>query len=150
MSHALSTDALAASTHLLHRHARCIDILTASQHRQTKHQYNCSSDTNWVCAHNRGVQTPPILSNYEIGGHVQSTPPQFCPVTKLGASTHPPIVSDCEIGGVHIIGGVQTPPILSNYEIGGHVQPTPPQFCPVTKLGGSTPPQSCLVTKLGV
>ena len=62
----------------------------------------------------------------------------------------PPIVSDCEIGGVHIIGGVQTPPILSNYEIGGHVQSTPPQFCPVTKLGASTHPQSCRMTKLGV
>ena len=150
MSHTLSTDELAASTHLLHRHARCIDILTAS--RIDKQSINTiAAATQIGCVHMiGGVQTPPILSNYEIGGHVQSTPPQFCPVTKLGASTPLQIVSDCEIGGVHIIGGVQTPPILSNYEIRGHVQSTVPQFCPVTKLGASTHPQSCRMTKLGV
>ena len=91
MSHTLSTDALAASTHLLHRHARCIDILTASQHRQTKHQYNCSSDTNWGCAHSRGgadTSNSVQLRNWgacaELGG---CRHPQFCPVAKLTRGT---------------------------------------------------------------
>ena len=67
----------------------------------------------------------------------------------------PPIVSDCEIGGVHIIGGVQTPPILSNYEIGGHVQNwlPPPNSVQLRNWGRLHTPNPVVypqLTKLGV
>ena len=99
-----------SATHSQHRRTSSINTLAASArslhwhidsfaHRQTKHQYNCSSDTNWVCAHNRGcADTPNSVQLRNWGACAVYTPP---------------ILSSYKIGGVY------TPPILSYDQIGG-------------------------------